>query len=210
MIKTQTISTEDFFLNAIKKVTITDDRKKLLLRIAETVAKDYTVNEIVNLNFICTHNSRRSQLGQVWAFYAAHFFKLNIHAYSGGTEVTAFYRNTVKTLQRVGFTFQLEDFSHQNPKYLISFAGTSKHILGFSKLYNDTINKEPFMAITTCDSADKNCPFIPTASYRFHLPFIDPKHSDGTANQEDVYLQTNRQIAAEIYFIFNHVKELVS
>lgn len=210
MIKTQTISTENFFENAVKKVILSEDRKKLLLRIAESIAKEYSVNEIVNLNFICTHNSRRSQLGQAWGFYAAHYFNLNIKSYSGGTEVTAFYRNTVKTLQKVGFTFQLEDFSHQNPKYQISFSGTKKSILGFSKLYNDPENGEPFMAITTCDSADKNCPFIPTASHRFHLPFIDPKHSDGTPNQEDVYLQTNRQIAAEIYAIFSQVKKLVS
>lgn len=210
MIKTQSISTKDFFENAIKKINLASDRKELLLRIAETIAKEYTLTEIVRLNFICTHNSRRSQLGQVWAFYAAEYFNLNIESYSGGTEVTAFFRNTVKTLQKVGFSFQLEDFSHQNPKYVISFKETSKSILGFSKLYNDAVNCEPYMVITTCDSADQNCPFIPTATYRFHLPFVDPKHSDNTQNQDEVYLKTNRQIAAEIYFIFAHVKKLLS
>ncbi|NVJ88826.1 MAG: hypothetical protein HWD82_05235 [Flavobacteriaceae bacterium] len=210
MIKTQTNSTKDFFENALKKVTLTTERKNLLTRIAETIAKEYEINEIVNVNFICTHNSRRSQLGQVWAFYAATYFNLNINAFSGGTEVTAFFRNTVKTLQKVGFTFQLDDFSHQNPKYEISFSGTSKSILGFSKMYNHPINREPYMVITTCDSADQNCPFIPTATYRFHLPFVDPKYSDGSPNQEDVYLQTNRQIAAEVYFIFSNVSKLLS
>ena len=66
------------------------------------------------------------------------------------------------------------------------------------------------MVITTCDSADQNCPFIPTATFRFHLPFVDPKHSDGSPNQEDVYLQTNRQIAGEIHFIFANVKKMLS
>ncbi|MFC4269662.1 hypothetical protein [Polaribacter marinivivus] len=210
MIKTQTISTKDFFENSLKKVNLSSSRKELLLRIAETIAKEYSLNEVVHLNFICTHNSRRSQLGQVWGFYAAHYFGLNIKSFSGGTEVTAFFRNTVKTLQKVGFTFQLEDFSHQNPKYRISFSGTNDSILGFSKLYNDTVNLEPYMVITTCDSADQNCPFIPTATFRFHLPFVDPKHSDGSANQEDVYLQTNRQIAGEVHFIFANVKKMLS
>jgi arsenate reductase len=210
MIKTQTISTKDFFENSFKKVNLTSSRKELLLRIAETIAKEYSLNEVVHLNFICTHNSRRSQLGQVWSFYAAHNFGLNIKSFSGGTEVTAFFRNTVKTLQKVGFTFQLEDFSHQNPKYRISFSGTNDNILGFSKLYNETVNIEPYMVITTCDSADQNCPFIPTATFRFHLPFVDPKHSDGSANQEDVYLQTNRKIAGEIHFIFANVKKMLS
>jgi len=210
MIKTQTISTKDFFENSLKKVILTSSRKELLLRIAETIAKEYSLNEVVHLNFICTHNSRRSQLGQVWGFYAAQYFGLNIKSISGGTEVTAFFRNTVKTLQKVGFSFQLEDFSHQNPKYRISFSGTNDSILGFSKLYNDTVNIEPYMVITTCDSADQNCPFIPTATFRFHLPFVDPKHSDGSANQEDVYLQTNRQIAGEVHFIFANVKKMLS
>jgi arsenate reductase len=210
MIKTTTISLENFFENTFKKATISEDRKILLHKVSEAIAKEYSVNEIVNLNFICTHNSRRSQLGQVWSFFAAHYFKLNINTFSGGTEVTAFYRNTVKTLQKVGFTFQLTDFSHQNPKYEISFDGTTDSIFGFSKLYSNPINIEPFMAITTCNNADKNCPFIPTASYRFHLPFVDPKHSDGSPAQEETYLQTSKQIAGEVYFIFSEVKKILS
>jgi arsenate reductase len=77
-------------------------------------------------------------------------------------------------------------------------------------LYSNPINVEPFIAVTTCNNADKNCPFIPTASHRFHLPFVDPKHSDGTDEQEETYLQTNKQIAGEVYFIFSEVKKLVS
>jgi arsenate reductase len=209
MLSTSTISVENFFVNAYKKATISDERKTLLLKISDAIAKEHILNKEVNLNFICTHNSRRSQLGQVWGFYAAHYFKLNINAFSGGTEVTAFYKNTVKTLQKVGFEFQLIDFSHQNPTYHISFKGTKKAVLGFSKFYSDAINKEPFMAITTCNNADINCPFIPTASHRFHLPFVDPKHTDGSDIQEETYLQTSQQIAGEIYFIFSEVKKLV-
>jgi arsenate reductase len=209
MLSTSTISVEIFFENAYKKVTISNERKTLLLKISDAITKEYTLNKEVNLNFICTQNSRRSQLGQVWSFYAAHYFKLNINAFSGGTEVTAFYRNTVKTLQKVGFEFQLTDFSHQNPTYQISFKGTKKAVLGFSKFYSDPLNKEPFMAITTCNNADVNCPFIPTASHRFHLPFVDPKHADGSDTQEETYLQTSQQIAGEVYFIFSEVKKLV-
>lgn len=210
MLKTSNPSTKTFFENAFKKLSISDDRVLLLLKIAETIAKEYSIKEVVHLNFICTHNSRRSQLGQVWGFYAADYFDLNIHSFSGGTEVTAFYRNTVKTLQKVGFSFQVVDFSHQNPKYQISFEGSKNMLFGFSKIYDHTENKEPYMAITTCDNADKNCPFIPSASHRFHLPFVDPKHSDGSTLQEQTYLETNQQIAGEIYFIFSQVKKLLS
>tara|TARA_R110002049_G_scaffold24588_13_gene87003 strand:+ start:5205 stop:5837 length:633 start_codon:yes stop_codon:yes gene_type:complete len=210
MPKTSTISTENFFKLASKKINLNEDRKKTLSKIAESVAKEYAKSKEVNLNFICTHNSRRSQLGQVWAFYAADYFNLNINAFSGGTEVTAFYRNTVKTLQSVGFDFKVDDFSHQNPKYLISFSGSKKSIFGFSKRFDNLTNKQPFIAITTCNNADANCPFIPTAIERFHLPFVDPKASDGTPEQAATYLKTNEQIAAEVFYIFNEVKNLIN
>ena len=207
MIKTSAISSENFFLNAYDKITISDERKKLLQKISKGIIEEYQKEGVVNLNFICTHNSRRSQLGQVWAFFAANYFELNIFSFSGGTEITAFYKNTVKTLQKVGFKFHLENFSHQNPKYIITFEGTTKSILGFSKRYDDVENKKPFIAITTCNNADTNCPFIPEAIYRFHLPFVDPKSSDDTELQDETYLKTNQQIAAEIYFMLSEVKK---
>ena len=210
MPKASTISTENFFKLAAKKIKLADARKHILLKIADTVAQEYKVNGVVNLNFICTHNSRRSQLGQVWAFYGATYFNLNIHAFSGGTEVTAFYRNTVKTLQAVGFNFNVSNFSHQNPTYSITFNGSNKAISGFSKRFDDPINKQPYIAITTCNNADKNCPFIPEAIERFHLPFVDPKFSDGTLAQQETYLKTNEQIASEIFYIFSAIKNLVA
>ncbi|MDB4036783.1 hypothetical protein N9473_01765 [Polaribacter sp.] len=208
MSKTSIISTENFFTLAAKKIKLDEDRKKILLKISKKITQEYTKNNVVNLNFICTHNSRRSQLGQVWAFYAANYFNLNIHAFSGGTEVTSFYKNTVKTLQSAGFEFVVLDFSHENPKYAITFKDSKNAILGFSKRFDDETNKSPFIAITTCNNADENCPFIPKALERFHLPFVDPKFSDGTPEQESAYLKTNEQIAAEVFFIFNEVKKI--
>ena len=209
MIHTTAISTKNFFENSEKEISLSADRKKVLHQIAKEITNEYIHKKEVNLNFICTHNSRRSQLGQVWSFFAATYFKLNIHAYSGGTEVTAFHRNTVKTLQSVGFKFDLKDFSHKNPTYLISFKNCKKSILGFSKTFDDAQNKQPFIAITTCNNADENCPFIPSASHRFHLPFKDPKHSDNSQKQDETYLETNKQIAAEIFFIFSEVSNLI-
>jgi arsenate reductase len=207
MTKTSTISTKNFFENSYNISSIAKERELLLDTIAKKIAKEYKKEGTVNLNFICTHNSRRSQFGQVWAFFAAEYFNLNINAFSGGTEVTAFFRNTVKTLQSEGFEFNVEDFSHQNPKYLISFEGTNKSILGFSKLFDNPVNLNPFIAITTCNNADENCPFIPTATHRFHLPFVDPKFSDDTDAQDKTYEKTSQQIAGEIFYLFNKVIE---
>lgn len=206
MLKTSSISTKNFFEKATKKVLVTENRKNYLLKIAETIAKEYTKNGVANLHYICTHNSRRSQLANVWSFFAAHHYKLNIVSTSGGNEVTCFNRSTIKTLQKAGFYFQLSDFSHQNPKYEISFDGSKKILVGYSKLIDDASNPNPFIAITTCSEADKNCPYIPEASFRFHLPFEDPKRADGTLRQEEIYLEISKQIAGEIGIIFSEVK----
>lgn len=210
MIKTDTSGVKKFFENSFRNRTLNAIRISLLQKIAEKIAENYKSNDSqVSLNFICTHNSRRSQLGQVWSFFAANYFDLNITSYSGGTEVTAFHRNTVRTLKDVGFNFLVEEYSHQNPVYRVSFNKPSNYILGFSKTFDDAVNKAPFIAITTCDSADENCPYIAEATSRFHLPFVDPKHSDNTPDQQATYLKTNAEVASEIYFIFKTVKSLI-
>lgn len=207
MINTKSINTKTFFEEAKKETVITTNRKEILTALAETIIDEYNEREKINLNFICTHNSRRSQFGQVWSFFAAEYFDLkNIFSYSGGTEVTAFHRNTVKCLQKTGFDFSVVDFSHQNPRYLISFKGSNKSILGFSKTYDNPNNNFPYIAITTCDSADENCPFIPDAIERFHLPYTDPKSSDNTPLVNETYLKTSKQIAAEMHFVFEIIK----
>lgn len=210
MLRTETINTEHFFKSALENLKINENRQKLLKSIALFIAKQMQQNKKVNLNYICTHNSRRSQIAQVWSNYAANYFKFSeVKSFSGGTEVTALYRNTVKTLQEVGFTFQIVEFSHQNPVYAINYKNGINPIIGFSKLYDDDHNKKPFIAITTCDSADEKCPFIPEAIERFHLPFNDPKTFDNTLYQSEKYLETNKQIAGEIHFIFKTINSII-
>ena len=103
MINTKNINTKIFFEEARKELTLTEDRKDLLLEIIDTIYEEYLDREKINLNFICTHNSRRSQLAQVWSFFAIEYFNLkNMFTYSGGTETTSFHRNTVKCLQKTG------------------------------------------------------------------------------------------------------------
>lgn len=207
MFHTNTSKTTIFFQNALKELSLSEERKSLLLKIANFIASELKSNNIVNLNFICTHNSRRSQLSQVWAHFAVDYFKLNlIHSFSGGTEATAFYSNTVKTLQEVGFEFHIKDFSHQNPVYEISSKNMTTNIVGFSKVYEHPTNQKPFIAITTCSHADENCPFIADAVQRFHLPFKDPKAADHTPEAMETYKKTSQLIAGELGYIFENVK----
>ncbi len=209
MSKTDTNKLKNFFENSYKTIIIIEDRKKLLSKIAHKIADCYVVyDDQININFICTHNSRRSQISQVWTFFASHYFNLNINGLSGGTEVSSFHNNTAKSLEDIGFVFNIKESSDLNPVYEISFNGTDKSLLGFSKIYDHSINKLPYLVLTTCDDANENCPFIPEAIHRFHLPYKDPKYSDNLPNQEATYIQINKEIAAEIYFLFDEVKKL--
>lgn len=208
MINTKNTSTKIFFEEAKRSLTLSETREQLLFEIADAITDEYLDREKLNLNFICTHNSRRSQFAQVWAFYAVHYFDIpNIQSLSGGTEATAFHRNTVRALQQSGFEFHVENFSHQNPRYLISFEGAEQPLTGFSKTFDDPHNTYPYIAITTCDSADENCPFIPDALERFHLGFEDPKRSDDNDDTKEVYLACCNQIAGELYILFEEVKK---
>lgn len=206
MTRNISINTEHFFLTALKELEIDENRKQLLTKIAHFIVSQLKQNKPVNLNYICTHNSRRSQLSNVWSSYAANYFNLNtIKSFSGGTSVTSFYRNTVKTLQQAGFVFKLSEFSHHNPVYSIEYENCTTPILAFSKLYNDAFNAVPFIAITTCSNADEHCPFISEAIQRFHVPFNDPKSFDNTLYASEKYLEINKQIAGEIHFIFKSI-----
>lgn len=210
MTATTPIPTENFFLTAISEIKITEERSKLLDVIAASICREIINKKVVNLNFICTHNSRRSQIAQVWSNFASDYFGLKaIESFSGGTAITSFFRNTVHTLEEVGFLFQLLEFSHQNPIYEIKYKGNKDPIIGYSKIYNDIANKKPYIAITTCSNAESNCPFIPDALERFHMPYTDPKIYDNTAEWPQKYLETNRQIAGEMHYLYNKIKNSI-
>lgn len=64
-------------------------------------------DQTIRLNFICTHNSRRSHLSQIWAqTMAYHFDVKNVYCYSGGTEATAMFPKVAETLSNQGFQIQ--------------------------------------------------------------------------------------------------------
>ncbi len=70
----------------------------------EFIQSKVSYQQEIRLNFICTHNSRRSHLSQIWAQTMAHYFDIkNVFCYSGGTETTALFPMVAETLQNSGF-----------------------------------------------------------------------------------------------------------
>ncbi len=183
------------------------DRKKLLARLADYIGQKMKLGHTVKLNFICTHNSRRSHISQIWAATAAAFFgQKAIKTYSGGTEATAFNPRAVAALERVGF--QTSNPGGQNPHYQVSFSPEAPALECFSKTFDDPVNPQGgFAAIMTCSDADENCPFIPGVELRLPLTYDDPKEADDSPEETARYDERVRQIGREIFYAMQLVKQ---
>jgi len=186
---------------------IPDKRKRALTKLALYISTKQSSGEQAQLTFICTHNSRRSHMAQIWTQVAAHYYGVEgIQTYSGGTEVTAFNSRAVAAMKKVGFNIKTVKEGN-NPVYAVTFAENVAAIESFSKKYDDQVNpQKDFAAIMNCSEADKNCPFIPGASLRIPIPYDDPKNFDGTAQEEAQYDERCRQIAREMFFMVSKIK----
>ena len=183
---------------------ISSERLQLLDEMATYLRSKMKQGEEIRLNFICTHNSRRSQFSQIWAQTAAAYYGIEANCYSGGVEVTAFNPRAVAAIQRDGFKVVKKE--GENPVYFVFYSEDEQPIVAFSKLYDDAINApKDFAAVMTCDHADENCPFIPGAERRFPLRFEDPKAFDDSLLEEKMYSERSHQIAAELFYLFEKV-----
>lgn len=179
---------------------IPESRKSELAKVASYI----TASPVpAKLNFICTHNSRRSHISQIWAATAAAYYNVSVQCFSGGTEATAFNPRAVAAMERAGF--QIHNPGGSNPVYKIHMGDDLPTLACFSKTYDDPTNPESqFAAIMTCDHADANCPFIPGAT-RLALTYKDPKEADGTPEETTRYDERVRQIGREMFFMMKSV-----
>lgn len=182
---------------------IPSDRKKLLGEVADFIKQELEENGTVKLNYICTHNSRRSHLAQIWTQTAAEHYDIeNVETYSGGTEATAFNPRAVTAVERAGF--DVENPGGKNPKYSVRFSDDADPMICFSKTFDDPANpSKDFAAIMTCSDADENCPFVPGAKFRKPVTYRDPKESDGTDREKETYDERCRQIGTEMFYIIS-------
>jgi protein-tyrosine phosphatase/arsenate reductase len=187
---------------------IPSSRKLILEKISAYIKDKLLKKEPVQLVYVCTHNSRRSHLGQIWAAVAANYFNVkSIKTFSGGTETTAFHINAINALKKTGFEIYTNDVQTLNPKYIVRFGDSDdEFVISYSKVYNDEINpKSNFAAIMTCSDAEQNCPFIPGVEFRISTTYNDPKEFDNTPQQEEKYLERSEQIALECLYVFSKV-----
>ena len=186
--------------------SIEPQRKLLLEKITQYIISKRNENRYIQLVYICTHNSRRSHFGQIWAQVAANYYHIeNVTAFSGGTEATAFNINAINAIKRVGFDVKAID-EKPNTTFHVSYNEIKKPIVCFSKVYDDISNPQSeFAAIMTCSDAEENCPFIPGVELRIGTTYDDPKAFDNNPLQDTKYDERCKQIALETLYVFSKV-----
>ena len=187
-------------------VRISPERKIILDHLANYVAVRVMAGQPVLLNFICTHNSRRSHIAQLWAQAAAYYYKVpKVMCSSGGTESTAFNPRAVKAMQDAGFAIQIAQ-AGENPVYEARYADDAAPVTAFSKKYDDPLNPDSrFAAVMTCSQADQNCPVVVGSDVRISLTYDDPKDFDGTEQEGAKYGERVSEIGREILWAFSRV-----
>jgi hypothetical protein len=187
---------------------INEERKAELKGIANFIVEQRKEHKPANLLFVCTSNSRRSHMAQVWSQIAAYYYGIDsVFTFSGGTEQTRVNINAIDALVRTG----IEIYSNNqgdNPLRYIRIGIKINPWVIFSKKYTDATNpKNNFAAVMVCSEADKACPFVEGAESRIGLPYQDPKEFDNSPLKEAKYDERCRQIAREMFFIMDLVSK---
>ncbi|NDV26527.1 arsenate reductase ArsC [Desulfovibrio sp. JC010] len=105
----------------------------------------------INLLFLCTGNSCRSQMAEGWT---RHLKDDRVNVYSAGIETHGLNPSAVKVMAEAGV-----DISGHK----------SQHI--------DELRDVPIdIVVTVCNHAHETCPFFPGGSKVVHVGFDDPPH----------------------------------
>lgn len=182
---------------------IGSERRDELQRLGRYLREQLPSDTPIRLTFICTHNSRRSHLSQIWAQLAAAYGELDgIETFSGGTETTAFNPRAVAALKRAGLRIAAEDPAAANPIYVVDAGPGINQQRCFSKVYDQSPNpKSGYVAVMTCAEADAACPVVMTAALRVPLRYEDPKVADDTPQEAARYDERSRQICREMLYL---------
>jgi arsenate reductase len=125
----------------------------------------------IKVLFLCTGNSARSQMAEVFLRkYAGDRFEV----YSAGLVPKAIHPFTIRVMEEVGV-----DMSGHYSKGLNQFMG--KVHFGY--------------LITVCSKAEEKCPIFPGMGIRLHWPIEDPAAFEGS---EEEMLAKFRQVRDEI------------
>ena len=189
------------FILKLNENSISKKRLKILDKIINELNKNTLKNNYPKIIFICTHNSRRSQLAEIWSHTFSFIFKKKNKIFSAGTSKEEFNIRAINVLEKIGFKIKEE-----GKKYIFNFSENCNSIHMYSKDISELNLKNHFITIMTCADSDKNCPAIPNALARILLSYKDPKSFDNSKQETNKYIATSKKIALELFYLFKNLK----
>ena len=114
---------------------------------------------MMNILFLCTGNSCRSQIAEGWA---KQFAPAGWSIESAGIEAHGKNPRAIAVMQEAGVDISSQD----------------------STRVTDAMFARADLVVTVCGHADEHCPALPTTAKKLHWPLNDPAKAEG--NEEDV------------------------
>ena len=121
----------------------------------------------MNLLFLCTGNSCRSQIAEAWARHLGNDW---LQVQSAGIEAHGKNPRAIAVMKEVGI-----DISNQQS----------------TKLTNDMLAATDYL-VTVCGHADEHCPVVPEGIQKEHWPLSDPAKATGTEEEIMHVFKTGR------------------
>tara|TARA_B100001079_G_scaffold142196_1_gene121790 strand:+ start:344 stop:916 length:573 start_codon:yes stop_codon:yes gene_type:complete len=183
---------KDFF-SKINQYNPEKDKKNYLDDVVSKIEKILPITN--NIVFLCTHNSRRSQLCQVWGSILSKIYNIDLKFNSAGTEKTEVHKTIFYCFSNVGIEIK-------DSKIFYGDLSLSLH----SKVLEE-IQSDKFISIMTCSDAEKSCPSDSRSIRNISMIYQDPKIFDDTEKEREEYSKTSKLIAEELNYI---IKNLVN
>jgi arsenate reductase len=120
------------------------------------------VPDPVNILFLCTGNSCRSQIAEGWA---RHIGGDSVVVQSAGIEAHGKNPRAIEVMQEIGI-----DISGQE-----------------STIVDDTMLQNADVVVTVCGHADEQCPVLPPGITKLHWPLTDP--AKATGSDEEIMIE---------------------
>ncbi len=112
----------------------------------------------MNILFLCTGNSCRSQMAEGWA---RHFADKTFNVQSAGIEAHGKNPRAISIMQETGIDISGQESTRVTPAML----------------------EQADLVVTVCGHADEHCPVLPAGTRKVHWPLDDPAKATGTEEE---------------------------
>jgi len=187
---------------------IPEDRRYRLNEIIYFLEGQRENKEPWQLIFISTDQSSVSLMAQVWSKVAAYYFNFpNFQSFSGGIKPNEISVNSITTMEKAGFIIYKSDIDGIDV-YRVKYSYNLTPIIAFPKKIEHVKNPyDNFMAVFVEENADVNISNIRGTYHRLLLNYIDPEGYDGSGLEDQVYEESCRKVAIEMFYVFSQLRK---